>query len=36
MMVYVKDYYSVLDYAYHEMTQICRQLHGHYKIKDRE
>ena len=35
MMLYVKDYYNVSDSAYHEMTQICKQLPRHYKIKDR-
>ena len=34
MMLYVKDYYNVSDSAYHKMTQICKQLPRHYKIKE--
>ena len=35
MMLYVKDKYNVSGDAYHEMTQLCKSMPCHYKLKDR-
>jgi len=35
MMLYIKDKYNVSAGAYHEMTQVCKKMPRHYKLKDR-
>ena len=36
MMLYAKDRFSVSGSAYHEMTQACRQMPCHYKLKKKK
>ena len=33
-MLYIKDKYNISGGAYHEMTQICKDMPRHYKLKD--
>ena len=35
MMLYIKDKFNVSGGAYHELSQICKSMPRHYKIKDR-
>ena len=35
MMLYIKDKYNVSGGAYHELSQICKSMPRHYKIKVR-
>ena len=35
MMRYIKDKYNISGGAYHEMTQNCKSMPRHHKIKDR-
>ena len=35
MMLYIKDKYNISGGAYHEMTQLCKGMPRHYKLKER-
>lgn len=35
MMLYIKDKYNISGGAYHEVTQICKEMPRHYKLKER-
>ena len=34
-MMFIKDRYNVSGGAYHELSQVCKGMPRHYKLKDR-